>query len=68
MKIVVMSDERGLRSLVTMLVFFAGAATLLIAFLLAVWTNEGWPMLTLTALALLSFGALLLVLAMREPS
>jgi VIT1/CCC1 family predicted Fe2+/Mn2+ transporter len=63
-----MPDEREVRSLITMLSFFAGAAILLIAFLLTVLTGEGWPMLTLVALAWLSVGGLLLVLAMREPS
>jgi hypothetical protein len=63
-----MSDDRGFRSLITVLLFLAGTAILLIAFVLAVWTKEGWPMLTLTSVALLSVGALLLVRVMREPS
>jgi len=51
-----------------MLLFFGGAAILLIAVVLAVLTNEGWPVLTTVALASLAMGVFLLARAIGQPS
>jgi len=51
-----------------MLLFFGGAAILLIAVVLAVLTSEGWPVLTTVALASLATGVFLLARAIGQPS
>ena len=63
-----MSEDRGLRSLISMLLLFGGAAILLIAVVLAVLTSEGWPVLTTVALASLATGVFLLARAIGQPS
>jgi hypothetical protein len=62
------SAEPRLRSIVAALLLFFGVAILLVAVALAVWTNEGWPRLTLTAFALLVVGALLIARDLGIPS
>lgn len=62
-----MSEPR-LGSVLGALALLIGIAILLVAVLLAVWTTEGWPKLTVTALALLVVGALLIARTTRTPS
>ena len=63
-----MSAELRPRSVVAALCLLLGVAILLVAVVLAVWTTQGWPRLTLTALALLLVGALLIVRNVGMPS
>ena len=63
-----MSPELRPRSIVAALCLLLGVAILLVAVVLAVWTTQGWPRLTLTALALLLVGALLIVRNVGMPS
>jgi hypothetical protein len=62
------SAELRPRSVVAALCLLLGVAILLVAVVLAVWTTQGWPRLTLTALALLLVGALLIVRNVGMPS
>ena len=63
-----MSAEPRPHSIVAALLLLLGVAILLVAVVLAVWTTEGWPRLTLTALALLVAGALLIARDLGIPS
>ncbi len=63
-----MSDESGPRSLAFVLFLLVGFGILLIASLLAVFTNQGWPKLALTGCALLAVAGFLLLRAARQPS
>ncbi len=63
-----MSAEPRARSIVAALLLLLGVAILLVAVVLAVWTTQGWPRLTLTALALLVVGALLITRDVGIPS
>jgi uncharacterized membrane protein len=63
-----MSDESPPHSLARAL-FLLGFASLVVATLLAAFTNEGWPKLVFTGCALLAVAVLLIVrAASREPS
>jgi hypothetical protein len=62
------SDELRVQSILASLLLLVGVVTLLIAVVLAVWTTEGWPKLTLAALALLVAGGILAARNMRIPS
>jgi hypothetical protein len=61
-------SEPSLRSIVATVLVLGGGATLLTAFLLSVWTTQGWPKLALTALAMLVVAGLLVARDMRTPS
>jgi hypothetical protein len=60
--------DPGLRSALATLFLLLGVAILLVGVALAAWTTEGWPKLTLAALALLVVGALLIARDLRIPS
>jgi hypothetical protein len=62
------SDELRVQSILASLLLLVGVVTLLIAVVLAVWTTEGWPKLTLVALTLLVAGGILAARNMRIPS
>jgi hypothetical protein len=62
------SSEPRARSIFAALLLLVGVAILLVAVVLAVWTTQGWPKLTLTALALLVGGGLLIARDVGIPS
>jgi hypothetical protein len=62
------SAELRPRSIVAALLLLLGIVLLLVAVVLAVWTTEGWPRMTLTALALLLAGAMLIARDVGMPS
>jgi hypothetical protein len=62
------SAEPRARSIFAALLLLVGVAILLVAVVLAVWTTQGWPKLTLTALALLVGGGLLIARDVGIPS
>jgi drug/metabolite transporter (DMT)-like permease len=64
-----MSDESTTpRAFAIGLFLVLGFGMLLIATLLPVWTNQGWPKLALIGCALLAVAVFLIVRAYREPS
>ena len=63
-----MSDDLRVRPVLATLFLLVGVAILLIAVVLAVWTTVGWPKLTLSALALLITGGILMAGGRRIPS
>ena len=63
-----MSDDLRVRPVLATLFLLIGVVILLIAVVLAVWTTTGWPKLTLSALALLIVGGILMAGGRRIPS
>jgi hypothetical protein len=57
-----------MQSILITLFLFAGGAALLVAVVLAVWTNQGWPKMTLSALALLVVAGFLISRELRSRS
>jgi hypothetical protein len=57
-----------MQSILITLFLFAGGAALLVAVVLAVWTNQGWPKMTLFALALLVVAGFLISRELRSRS
>ncbi len=65
---IVVSDDLRVRPVLATLFLLIGVVILLIAVVLAVWTTAGWPKLTLSALALLIVGGILMAGGRRIPS
>jgi len=65
---IVVSDDLRVRPVLATLFLLIGVVILLIAVVLAVWTTTGWPKLTLSALALLIVGGILMAGGRRIPS
>jgi hypothetical protein len=61
-------SQPGLGAILGTLILVMGVAILLVAVGLAVWTTQGWPKLTLLALALLAVAAVVIARNMRTPS
>jgi len=62
------AGQTRVRPVLATLFLLVGVAILLIAVVLAVWTTVGWPKLTLSALALLITGGILMAGGRRIPS
>ena len=63
-----MSSEQPFSSVLGSLLLLAGVLVLVIAVVLAIVTTEGWPKLTVLAMALLVFAFVLISRHIRIPS